>query len=170
MPIAACEIRPEQPHDLPAIREVHRRAFGQDQEANIVDALRANGAVLVSLVATLGGEVVGHVVYSPATIGPIEGAALGPIAVTPEHQKRGIGGQLIEAGNRILAATACPFTIVLGHPTYYPRFGFVPARTRGISCEWDVPDDVFMVLSLDEGRMQGVSGLASYRHEFSTVT
>ena len=170
MPTLACEIRPEQPGDVLAIRDVHRRAFGQDQEANIVDALRANGAVLVSLVATLGGEVVGHIVYSPATIGPIEGAALGPIAVTPEHQKRGIGRQLIEAGTRILAAMPCPFTIVLGHPTYYPRFGFVPARSRGIACEWDVPDEVFMVLTLDERRMQGVSGLATYRHEFSTVT
>lgn len=169
MPIAACEIRPEQPGDLLAIREVHRRAFGQDQEANIVDALRANGAALVSLVATLGGAVVGHVLYSPATIGPVEGAALGPIAVLPEHQHHGIGSQLIEAGNRILAAASCPFAIVLGHATYYPRFGFVPARFRGIPCEWDVPDDAFMVLTLDEDRMQDVSGVATYRHEFSTV-
>ena len=169
MSTVSCEILPEQPGDLLAIREVHRRAFGQDQEANIVDALRANGAVLVSLVATLGGEVVGHVVYSPATIGPLEGAALGPIAVTPEHQKRGIGGRLIEAGNRMLAATSCPFIIVLGHPTYYPRFGFVPARGLGISCQWDVPDDVFMLLTLDAGAMQGVSGLATYRGEFSSA-
>ena len=170
MPLAACEVRPEQPGDLQSIRDVHRRAFGQDQEANIVDALRANGAVLVSLVATLDGDVVGHVLYSPASIGSIEGAALGPIAVAPEYQKGGIGAQLIEAGTQMLAATACPFVIVLGHPTYYPRFGFVPARSRGISCQWDVPDDVFMVLTLDEGTMKGVSGRATYRHEFSTVT
>ena len=170
MRTAACEIRPERPSDLLAIRGVHRRAFGQDQEANIVDALRANGAMLVSLVATLDGDIVAHVAYSPASIDSVDGAALGPIAVAPEHQKQGIGGRLIESGNRTLAATSCPFVIVLGYPTYYSRFGFVPARSRGISCEWDVPDDVFMVLALDEGRMQGVSGLARYRHEFSTVT
>ena len=170
MSAADCEIRPERPDDLLAIREVHQRAFGQDQEANIVDALRANGAVLVSLVATLGDEVVGHVLYSPATIGSITGAALGPVAVAPDVQNRGIGVRLIDAGNRMLAAASCPFVIVLGHPAYYPRFGFVPARTRGVSCQWDVPDDAFMVLVLDEARMRGVSGAATYRDEFSTVT
>jgi len=170
MPTVPCQIRPEEPGDLPTIREVHRRAFGQDQEANIVDALRANGAMLVSLVATLDGDVVGHVIYSPASIGGLEGAALGPVAVLPEHQRRGIGGRLIVEGNRMLAATSRPFIIVLGHPTYYPRFGFVSARSRGISCEWEVPDDVFMVLTFDESGMEGVSGVATYLHEFSTVT
>ena len=164
------EIRREEPRDAPAIREVNRRAFGQDQEANIIDALRANGAALLSLVATVEGVVVGHAMYSPASVGAVEGAALGPIAVVPEHQRRGIGGRLIEAGNRMLANTSCPFVIVLGHAAYYPRFGFLPARSRGIHCEWDVPDEAFMVLALDDAKMQGVSGLAKYRDEFSTVS
>ena len=164
------EIRREEPRDAPAIREVNRRAFGQDQEANIIDALRANGAALLSLVATVEGVVVGHAMYSPASVGAVEGAALGPIAVVPEHQGHGIGGRLIEAGNRILASTSCPFVIVLGHAAYYPRFGFLPARSRGIHCEWDVPDEAFMVLALDDAKMQGVSGLAKYRAEFSTVS
>lgn len=164
------EIRRERPADIPAIRDVHTRAFGQDQEANIVDALRSNGAALLSLVATLDDRVVGHIMYSPATIGQLTGAGLGPVAVLPEHQRQGIGSGLIEAGNRQLTDTGCPFVVVLGHPDYYPRFGFRPARPLGITCEWDVPDDVFLVLVLDRGRMQGVTGMARYRPEFSTVS
>jgi putative acetyltransferase len=164
------EVRREEPGDTLAIREVNRRAFGQDQEADIVDTLRANGAVLLSLVAIVEGRVVGHAMYSPALIATVEGAALGPVAVVPEHQNHGIGGGLIAAGNRMLASSSCPFVIVIGHPTYYPRFGFIPASSRGIRCEWDVPDDAFMVLVLDEATMQDVSGLAKYRDEFSTVS
>lgn len=169
------EIREERPDDVAAIREVNRRAFGQDQEGNIVDAMRSNGAVLLSLVATLNSEVVGHVMYSPATVGDGEtgaaaGAALGPMSVVPEHQRHGIGSKLIEAGTQKLKDAGCPFIIVLGHANYYPRFGFTPASALGIKCEWDVPDDVFMVLVLDHSKMHGVSGLAKYRHEFSTVT
>ena len=164
------EIRPEEARDTPVIREVNRRAFGQDQEANIVDALRAHGAALLSLVAAVEGVVVGHAMYSPASVGDVAGAALGPIAVVPEHQRRGIGRRLIEEGNRRLARASCPFVIVIGHPEYYPRFGFMPARSRGIQCEWEVPDEVFMVLPLDDAKMRSVSGLAKYREEFSTVT
>ena len=164
------EIREERPDDATAIREVNKRAFGQDQEGNIVDALRANGAVSLSLVATVNGRIVGHVMYSPITVGDvITGAALGPMAVVPEYQRQGIGTELVKAGNDKLQNDGCPFIIVLGHPNYYPRFGFTPASTYGIECEWAVPDDVFMLLVLDEAKMQGVSGLAKYRHEFSTV-
>jgi putative acetyltransferase len=164
------EIREERPDDVAAIRDVNKRAFGQGQEGNIVDALRSNGAAMLSLVATLNDLVVGHIMYSPATVGDVTGAALGPMAVLPEHQREGIGSKLIEAGNRKLKDAGCPFIIVLGHANYYPRFGFRPASTLGINCEWDVPADVFMVLVLDEVKMQGVSGMAKYRHEFSTVS
>jgi len=163
------EIRQEAPCDIPAIREVNRRAFGQDHEGNIIDALRTNRAALLSLVASMTGQVVGHIMYSPATVGTLNGAALGPVAVLPDHQRRGIGSRLIKTGNRMLKNSACPFIVVLGHAAYYPRFGFVPASSRGIMCEWEVPHDVFMLLVLDEAKMQGVSGLAKYRHEFSTV-
>jgi len=164
------EIREERPDDAPAIREVNKRAFGQDQEGNIVDALRTNGAVSLSLVAAVNGRIVGHIMYSPITVGGvITGAALGPMAVVPEYQRQGIGSKLVEAGNEKLQDDDCPFIIVLGHPNYYPRFGFRPASMYGIECEWTVPDDVFMLLVLDEAKMQGVSGLAKYRHEFSTI-
>ena len=164
------EIREERADDVVAIRDVNKRAFGQEQEGNIVDALRSNGAALLSLVATLNAQIVGHIMYSPATIADVTGAALGPMALLPEHQREGIGSKLVEAGSQKLKAAGCPFIIVLGHTNYYPRFGFRPASTLGINCEWDVPADVFMVLVLDQAKMHGVSGLAKYRHEFSTVS
>ena len=164
------EIREERPDDIDAIRDVNKRAFGQDQEGNIVDALRSNGAALLSLVATLNGRVVGHIMYSPIAVGDVTGAALAPMAVLPEHQRDGIGSKLIEAGTQKLNDAGYPFIIVLGHANYYPRFGFKPASSFGIKCEWEVPDDVFMLLVLDHAKMQGVSGLATYRPEFSTVS
>jgi putative acetyltransferase len=163
------EIRKERANDVAAVRDLNRRAFGQDQESNIVDALRANAATLLSLVATVHDRVVGHIMYSPLSIGGnVTGAALGPMAVLPERQ--GIGSKLIEAGNRKLKNAGYPFIIVVGHADYYPRFGFRPASEHGITCEWDVPDDVFMLLVLNQAKMEGVSGLATYRHEFSSVS
>ena len=164
------DIREERPDDIPAIRGVNNRAFGQTQEANLVDALRSNGAVLLSLVAALDGQVVGHILYSPASIGDVGGSALGPLAVLPPHQRRGIGSKLVEAGNQYMKDAGWPFIIVLGHSHFYPRFGFKPASTRGIRCEWDVPDNVFMLLVLDEQTMPNVFGVAKYRDEFSIVT
>ena len=165
------EIREEHPCDIAVIRDVNKRALGQDQEGNIVDALRSNGAAWLSLVATLNGQVVGHIMYSPLSVGgDVTGVALGPMAVLPEYQRQGIGSKLIEAGNRKLKDTGCPFVVVLGHANYYPRFGFRPAGTHGIKCEWEVPDDVFLLLVLDPQKMQGVSGLAKYRQEFSSVS
>ena len=163
------EIREELPGDIAAIREVNRRAFGQDQEANIVDALRSNRASLLSLVAMLNGRVVGHIMYSPITVGEVTGAALGPMAVLPEYQRQGIGSKLVEAGNQKLKDAGCPLIIVVGHAEYYPRFGFEPASVHGITCEWEMPDNVFMLLVLDKAKTQGVSGLAKYRPEFSTA-
>ena len=153
------EIREERPNDVAAVRDLNRRAFGQDQESNIVDALRANAAALLPLVATVNDRVVGHIMYSPLSIGGnVTGAALGPMAVLLERQRQGIGSKLIEAGNRKLKDAGYPFIIVVGHADYYPRFGFRPAREHGITCEWDVPDDVFMLLVLNQAKMEGFLG------------
>jgi putative acetyltransferase len=164
------EIREERGEDIAAIRDVNKRAFDQDHEGKIIDALRSNGAALLSLVATVDDQIVGHIMYSPITVGDVTGAALGPMAVVPEHQGQGIGSNLVQAGNLRLKDAGWPFIIVLGHANFYPRFGFKPAGLLGITCEWEVPEDVFMLLVLDHEKMHGVSGLAKYRHEFSSVT
>lgn len=164
------EIREERSDDVVEVRNVNDHAFGQELEGRIVDALRSNGAVMLSLVATFNGRVVGHILYSPIAVCGAIGAALGPMAVLPEHQRKGIGGRLIEEGRRRLEASGCPFVIVLGHDTYYPRFGFVRASAHGITCEWDVPDEAFMVQVLDAAKMAGVIGMARYRQEFSAAT
>ena len=103
------------------VREVNRGAFGQDQESNIVDALRTNGAALLSLVAIVNGQVAGHILYSPLTVAEnVHGVALGPMAVVPEYQRQGIGTNLIEAGNRKIEDGGYPFIMVVGHAEYYP--------------------------------------------------
>src|SRR5262245_50321538 len=109
------EIREEQPADVPAIRRVNQLAFGQDQEANIVGALRVNGAVILSLVATRGDIVIGHILYSPIALGDVTGAALGPMAVLPGMQRQGVGSRLVEAGNRLIAERGYPCIILVGH-------------------------------------------------------
>jgi putative acetyltransferase len=164
------EIREERAGDILEIRVLNQQAFGQSQEGHIVDALRSNGAVLLSLVATLDDHVVGHILYSPVSLSGLDGGALGPMAVLPQHQRQGIGSKLIEEGNRRLKEPGCPFIIVVGHAHFYPRFGFKRASTCAITCEWEIPDEAFMVLTLDHARMAGVSGLAQYRPEFSTVS
>jgi putative acetyltransferase len=163
-------VRPERPDDVTAIRALNDRAFRQPMEGKIVDGLRTNAGVLLSLVACDADAVIGHILFSPASIDDrLQGAALGPMAVHPDHQRRGVGARLIEAGLAELQASNCPFVIVLGHPDYYPRFGFERASAHGIRCEWEVPDEAFMVLPIDPVRLRTVTGLACYRHEFSTV-
>ena len=164
-------IREEQPQDREAVREAHIRAFGQSQEADIVDTLRRDCSELLSLVALRGDQVVGHILFSPVTIenedGTVRGTGLAPMAVLPEHQREGIGSELVRTGIEKLRIMGCPFVIVLGHPEYYPRFGFEVASRYGVRCAWDVPDEAFMIMVLNESEMQGVSGVAKYRPEFA---
>jgi putative acetyltransferase len=162
------EIREERPEDAAAIRLVHDEAFGGDAEGRIVDALRRNGGLTLSLVATIDGTVVGHVAFSPVHAGTgVTGSGLAPVAVRPGHQRRGVGSGLIQAGLVRLSAST-PFIVVLGHPEYYPRFGFEPASRHGMRCEWNVPDDTFMV-RVFHAVPEGLSGRARYRPEFSAT-
>jgi putative acetyltransferase len=167
-------IREEQSSDAPQIRIVIQQAFGQTEEADIVDKLREACTNRISLVAVLIGQIVGHILFTPVTIQGkekvIKGMGLAPMAVLPEFQRRGIGSQLVNSGLDIIKKAKHPFVIVLGHPTYYPRFGFVPASRYGIKSEYeDVPDEAFMVLILDPSTLKGVSGVAKYRPEFGSA-
>ena len=134
-------IRLERREDIAAIRAVNEVAFSQGAEADIVDALRDACPDLLSLVAETGGEIVGHILFSPATVGDgsgsTQGMGLAPMAVMPNRQRKGIGSKLVEAGLQMLREQGCPFVIVLGHPDFYPRFGFVPASCHGLRCQWE---------------------------------
>lgn len=161
------EIRDEQPGDRDAVHEVNRQAFGRDDEARLVDALRDAGAATLSLVATLDTTIVGHILFTPVHVGGLPGAGLAPMAVVPAHQRAGIGSQLVERGLSRLVDRGCPFVVVLGHPAFYPRFGFVPAASQGLTCDWDVPTDVFLVNVLNPMAAASLKGHVRYRPEFS---
>ncbi len=165
------EIRLERENDIFAIQTVNRLAFGQTAEADIVEALRDGAPNVLSFVALTAGEVVGHVLFSPVSIrhrrGATEGLGLGPMSVLPAHQNRGIGAQLVEHALAEVRAAGWPYVVVLGHPRYYPRFGFVRASEYGVRSQWEgIPDDVFMILPLDAGRIKQLRGVARYRPEF----
>jgi len=167
-------IRPEKPEDIAGIRSLNELAFGQPQEANIVDNLRNNCEHLLSLVAVENDKIVGHILFSPAVIegqhGTIKGMGLAPMSVLPDMQRWGLGTQLVKKGIENLKRTHCPFIIVLGHAEYYPRFGFERASAYGVKCQWDgVPDQAFMILWLDKSTMPPVSGLAKYREEYNNA-
>ncbi|MGC9529028.1 MAG: GNAT family N-acetyltransferase [Candidatus Bipolaricaulaceae bacterium] len=167
-------VRPERPDDVAAAGALNAAAFGSPAEAAVVDSLRSACPDAVSLVAVEDDRILGHIFFTPACIsgghGVTRGMALGPVAVLPERQRQGIGASLIRAGIEAIRARNCPFIVVVGHPDYYPRFGFEPAPRRGLSCQWEgVPDEAFMVLILDNPAMAGVSGTARYRNEFDEV-
>lgn len=170
--ITMITIRDEQPGDAAAIRELATRAFGGPCEAQIIDALRDSCPGLVSLVAVEDGDIVGHILFSPVTINgsTISGMSLAPMAVLPERQRRGIGTELVRHGLARLREDGCPFVIVLGHPDYYPRFGFVPASMYGLKSQWEgVPDEAFMVIIFHEQIMNSASGVVRYRDEFDVA-
>jgi len=162
-------IRHETASDREAVFRVETAAFGKDAEARLVDLLRDNGHCLLSLVAEDGAEVVGHIMFSPMTIEgdgpPWSAVCLAPVAVAPPRQNEGIGGLLIHAGLAELRAAGHGAVILLGHPTYYPRFGFRPAREFGLHYQDD--RDAFMALELRAGALDGVSGTVKFSPEFA---
>jgi putative acetyltransferase len=168
-------IRDEAAGDAPAVRVVHEEAFESPLEAGIVDALRVSCPERLSLVAEHDGRVVGHILYTPVEIdvegGVLRGYGLAPVAVRTAWQRQGIGSALIAEGTARLRSAAVPFVIVLGHPEYYPRFGFEPASRYGVRCQWPgVPDDAFMLLVLDPTVVPRLGGVARYRPEFDAAT
>jgi len=165
-------IREERPEDIAGIYLVNERAFNQPDEANLVDLLRAHGKVSLSLVAVDDDRVLGHILFSPVTIErsakTVSAIGLAPMAVLPEFQNQGIGSMLVRSGIEECRKAGHDCVIVLGHPEYYPRFGFVPASRYGIESEFDVRDEVFMALELYEGALAGCEGTVKYQPEFNT--
>ncbi len=167
-------VRAEEPRDVANVRAINLAAFEQVTEADLVDTLRSECDDALSLVADVNGETVGHILFTPATIETprdiVVGMGLAPMAVLPDHQRQGVGSLLVREGLEILRQKRCPFVILVGHPEYYPRFGFRPASEVGLSCQWEgVPDEAFMALIMDEEAMQGVSGTVRYRPEFDAA-
>jgi putative acetyltransferase len=153
---------------------VNERAFGQPAEASLVDRLRDNCPTALSLVADDNG-IVGHILFTPVIVEApdrkVVGMGLAPMAVEPAWQRQGIGTALVTHGLAALRERECPFVVVVGHPEYYPRFGFEPASAHLLRSQWDgIRDEAFMVLVLDTRAMDGVSGIARYRSEFDEAT
>ena len=145
------EIRPEAPADFGAIRAVHLQAFPTPLEADLVEALRdtADHVPELCLVAVEDGVLAGHIAYSRARLaGGAEVLALAPMAVLPECQRRGLGSGLVRESLRLAAATAHPLVIVVGHPEYYPRFGFESAGELGLEAPFPVPAEAWMAFRL----------------------
>jgi putative acetyltransferase len=168
-------IRPELPEDIPAILEVHFQAFAQDGEARLVSALREDGNINpdLSLVAVHGDRIIGHILFCPITIvsktGETPAIALAPLAVHQDYQCMGIGGSLIEEGIGQCQRLGHRIVIVVGHPGYYPRFGFTPAHKSGIVPPFPCPDEAFMALPLETGALDGISGTVRYPAAFDAV-
>ena len=165
-------IRPETVGDQQAIRIVHEQAFDTPNEAHLVDLLRKAGKATVSLVAVQNESIVGHILFSPVTIensSPnLVALGLAPLAVLPEFQNSGIGSKLVREGLKICISNGWDIVVVLGHPTYYPRFGFSKASNYKLTNEYGV-DDPFMALEMTERALSRVSRLVKYASEFGVV-
>lgn len=165
-------VRLETEADRSAVRAVTEAAFETPAEADLIDALRAGSTEVVSLVAHRGDALVGHVLFSRVTLAEhaqLRLMGLGPMAVAPRYQRGGVGSALVREGLAQCKERAVHAVVVLGHPEYYPRFGFVPASRYAIRSEYDLPDDVFMIVELQAGALNGVSGLIRYGQAFAGV-
>ena len=168
-------IRSEKPEDVIAIYEVNLLAFGRENEARLVDELRTSSGFIpeLSLVACEDGEIVGHILFSPITVEKdnrsFSALSLAPMAVRPNFQRQGIGSELVREGLRRARSLGHRVVVVVGHPEYYPRFGFSSARAKGLEAPFPVPDEAFMVLELSDGALNGVAGAVKYPSAFDTV-
>ncbi|MGD8909468.1 MAG: N-acetyltransferase [Chromatiales bacterium] len=164
-------LRIEAEADRAAVSTVNLAAFAQGEEADLVRRLTVEVSERLSLVAIEDDELVGHILFTPVTLEdagpPLKGMGLAPLAVLPQSQGRGIGTALVNEGLQRLRHAGYHFVVVLGHPGYYPRFGFEPASRYGMRCQWEgVPDDAFMLLPLEPASLTGRAGLVRFHPAF----
>lgn len=164
-------IRPETKDDIRKIWRVNASAFDTEAEANLVDSLRKSGIPLISLVAEANDKLIGHILFSPVSLSGtkanVKMAGLAPMSVLPDHQKQGIGAALVQKGLKLCTSNGYKAVVVLGHPDYYPKFGFVPSSRFGIKSEYDVPDEVFMIRELETSALSEFKGIVKYHPLFT---
>ena len=170
-------IRPEHPEDIEAIAEVTRRAFGREEEADIVARIRESEYFIpeLSLVAESGGRIIGHIMFSYVTLISFDRPAekvltLAPLSVDPDEQNSGTGSSLVWAGLEKAGSLGHRIVIVIGHADYYPKFGFKQARPLGFDIGFKVPDEAFMVAGLKPGALQLSSGMIQFSPPFGLPT
>lgn len=166
-------VRPERRDDIDAIRRVNEAAFDGADEADLVDRLR-HVSSYIGLVAVLDNQVIGHIAFSPMTLDPahpgLDVRGLAPMSVSPTHQREGVGSALVREGLAACRRAGTDVVFVLGHPAYYPRFGFVPAADAGLESDYEASREAFMALELRPGALNGVQGLARYHAAFGSVS
>lgn len=170
--MAPLTIRSENAADIEHIHEINRAAFETPAEAKLVDRLRTAADPFLSLVAELDGVVVGHILFTPVRLensDELNLSGLAPVAIAPPHQNQGIGSALVEAGLAQCQKLGVGAVVVLGHPDYYPRFGFQAAANFGIRCEYDVPDEAFMLCEMQAGYLLGHTGEIHYHPAFNEL-
>lgn len=164
-------IRKEKPEDINEIHNINSTVFETNAEADLVDRLRDSGIPIISLVAEIDHKLVGHIIFTPMTgdNSDIKIAGLAPMAVLPEYQNKGIGSALVEKGLEYCAYDKYEAVAVLGHPNYYPKFGFIPSTRFDLISEYDVPKEVFMVKELVSNSLSNIRGVIKDHEEFGKL-
>ena len=168
-------VRPETEEDHAAISEINELAFGQKNEGELIERLRKTEHFIpeLSLVAVSGDRRVGHILFYPVLIRdgkePHASLALAPIAVHPDCQRKGVGVRLVQEGISVAKQLGYNSVVVVGHPEYYPMFGFKPASKWDIKAPFEVPDEAFLALELNDGALKDVSGTVEYPEEFNDI-
>jgi len=164
-------IRAEQPRDVAAVRAINNAAFSTDAESELVDRLRGSVDGCISLVYEYDNQLIGHIFFSPVHVESntqnILMCGLAPMAIHPNWQRQGFGSQLVEKGLNECKKQGYQAVVVLGHPEYYPRFGFEVAENYGLTCEFDPPTEAFMINGLIPNTITELSGTVSYHPLFS---
>ena len=170
-------IRSENPKDYDVIYEINKQAFNSEVEARLIDTIRHSSNFIhdLSLVALKDSKIVGHILFSQAKIKNKETEKpiliLAPVAVLPEFQKQGIGSSLVKKGLQACKGFGHNIIVVIGHPEFFPRFGFTPARKKGLEISFgaEVPSEAFMVYELKKGVLKDIKGIVEFPSYFEEV-